>query len=83
MVSIYFAQLTTYDLSVMVEGARVVSAFWGAVLTAIVLIISLTSNTYTPRLSSIFVHQPVTLIGLGTLLLCNFSYADGPESQMG
>ncbi len=69
----------------MGEAARVVSAFWGAVLTAIVLIISLTSNTYTPRLSSIFVHQPVTLIGLGTLLLCNLSYVLGtlfpPEHQ--
>ncbi len=54
-----------------------VNAFWGAVLTAIVLIISLTSNTYTPRLSTIFVNQPVTILGLGTILLCNFSFVLG------
>ena len=75
--AVYYADMKTFDLATLGEGSRVVSAFWGAVLTAIVLIISLTSNTYTPRLSSIFVHQPVILVGLATLLLCNFSYVLG------
>ncbi len=75
--TIYFAGIETVELNSLAEASRMVNAFWGAVLTAIVLIISLTSNTYTPRLSTIFVHQPVTFFGLATILLCNFSFVLG------
>jgi hypothetical protein len=75
--TLYFGGLETLDLRDLGNASRAINGFFGGILTAIVLIISLTSNTYTPRLMSIFVHQPTAFIGLALILLCHFSFIIG------
>jgi len=75
--TLYFGSLTTLDLRDLGNASRAINGFFGGILTAIVLIISLTSNTYTPRLMSLFVHQPGALFGLALILLCHFSFIVG------
>lgn len=50
---------------------RLVIGFLAALLTSMALIITLTSNLYTPRLAKLFVHNPITIFGMGFILLSN------------
>ncbi|WP_127714005.1 hypothetical protein [Halobacteriovorax sp. HLS] len=52
---------------------RLVIGFLGALLTSMALIITLTSNLYTPRLAKLFVHNPITILGMGFILVCNLT----------
>jgi len=74
---LYFGNLASLDLRDLGSASRAINGFFGGILTAIVLIISLTSNTYTPRLMSIFVHQPPALFGLALILLSHLSFILG------
>jgi hypothetical protein len=49
-------------------SSRSLNSMLGAVLTSITLVISLTSNLYTPRLVQLFVTHPVILVGLCTMV---------------
>ena len=51
---------------------RSVNAYFGALITAMALIITLTSNLYSPRLARVFVSHPLTILGVGYILLANF-----------
>jgi hypothetical protein len=50
---------------------RLVIGFLAALLTSMALIITLTSNLYTPRLARLFVHHPFTILGMGFILVSN------------
>lgn len=50
---------------------RMLNSFFSALLTSMALIITLTSNLYTARLSKIFVTHPLTVIGMGFILISN------------
>lgn len=54
-------------------ASRILNGFFGALLTSMALIITLTANLYTPRLAKIFVEHPLTLLGMGFILLANLS----------
>ncbi|EQC50584.1 hypothetical protein, partial [Bacteriovorax sp. DB6_IX] len=43
-----------------------------ALITAMALIITLTSNLYSPRLARVFVSHPLTILGVSYALLTNF-----------
>ena len=65
------------------ESSRMINAIFGAVLTAMAIIVSLASNLYTPTLVRIFVSHPSVYLGLGGLLginlvviLCNLISPD-------
>ncbi len=49
-------------------SSRSLNSMLGAVLTSITLVISLTSNLYTPRLVQLFLTHPVILVGLCTMV---------------
>lgn len=51
---------------------RTVNAFFMALITAMALIITLTSNLYSPRLARVFVSHPLTILGVSYALLTNF-----------
>lgn len=53
--------------------SRILNGFFGALLTSMALIITLTSNLYTPRLAKIFVEHPLTILGMGFILLANLT----------
>ena len=76
-ITLYFGNIATLDLRDLGSASRAINGFFGGILTAIVLIISLTSNTYTPRLMSIFVHQPTAFMGLAFILFCHLSFILG------
>ncbi|RLA62201.1 MAG: hypothetical protein DRQ88_08505 [Epsilonproteobacteria bacterium] len=75
--ALYFGSIGSLDLRDLGSSSRAINGFFGGILTAIVLIISLTSNTYTPRLMSVFVHQPPAFFGLALILLCHLSFIVG------
>lgn len=50
---------------------RLVIGFLAALLTSMALIITLTANLYTPRLAKLFVQHPLTIIGIGFILVSN------------
>lgn len=51
-------------------SSRTLTGFFGGLLGAMVFIISLTSTTYTPKISSLFLHHPIAGIGMGIIVLC-------------
>ncbi len=51
---------------------RSINTFFGAVITSMALIITLTSNLYSPMLSRVFVSHPLTILGISYILLTNF-----------
>ncbi len=50
---------------------RLVIGFLAALLTSMALIITLTANLYTPRLAKLFVQHPITIAGIGFILVSN------------
>lgn len=76
-VTLHFGNIESLDIRDLGSASRAINGFFGGILTAIVLIISLTSNTYTPKLMSIFVHQPAAFLGLGFIILCHFTFIIG------
>lgn len=65
-------KIDTENLSKWLPFAnRLVIGFLAALLTSMALIITLTSNLYTPRLARLFVHHPFTILGMGFILLSN------------
>lgn len=58
-------------------ASRILNGFFGALLTSMALIITLTANLYTPRLAKIFVEHPLTLIGMAFILISNLSIIVG------
>ena len=59
-------------ISSLAATNRSVNAYFGALITAMALIITLTSNLYSPRLARVFVTHPLTILGVGYILLTNF-----------
>lgn len=50
---------------------RTVNTYFGALITAMALIITLTSNLYSPALSKVFVSHPLTILGISYILIAN------------
>jgi len=59
-------------ISSLAATNRSVNAYFGALITAMALIITLTSNLYSPRLARVFVSHPLTILGVGYILITNF-----------
>lgn len=59
-------------------GSRMINSFFSALLTSMALIITLTANLYSPRLAKIFVKNPLTIVGLGHILITNLTFLIGP-----
>jgi len=55
----------------LANASRTINKLMGAVLTAIALIVPLASNLYTPKLVKLIVQHPVTIFGLGIMILGN------------
>jgi hypothetical protein len=64
--------LTITGITSLAATNRSVNAYFGALITAMALIITLTSNLYSPRLARVFVSHPLTILGVGYILLTNF-----------
>jgi len=50
---------------------RSINAYFGTLITAMALIITLTSNLYSPRLAQVFVTHPLTIFGVGYMVMTN------------
>lgn len=55
--------------------SRSLNSIFGAVLTSIALVISLTSNLYTPRLVQLFLTHPIILAGLAIMTSAHMAMA--------
>jgi len=62
------------DLAVtsLSSSSRMINSIFGAVITAMALIITLASNLYTPGLVKLFVRHPVVVVGLSYIVGTNF-----------
>jgi hypothetical protein len=52
-------------------ASRMTNGMFAALLTVMTLIITLTSNLYTPYLLDVFIHNPFNVFGLGIVLASN------------
>jgi len=50
-------------------ASRAITGFFGALIGAMVFIISLTSTTYTPKITELFLKHPIAATGLGIIVL--------------
>lgn len=65
----YFGQDLGINYTGMAASSRALTGFFGGLLGAMVFIISLTSTTYTPKISQLFLNHPIAVLGLGSILL--------------
>lgn len=66
------AMETELTVDTLSSSSRMINSIFGAVITAMALIITLASNLYTPSLVRIFVKHPVVVIGLSYIVGTNF-----------
>lgn len=80
----HFGDKSHINIAGINASSRLLTGFFGALLGAMVFIISLTSTTYTPRISTLFLHHPIAACGLGTIIFCEFVLVMGgffPDSH--
>lgn len=66
------SDFTISEIASLSSTNRTANTYFGALITAMALIITLTSNLYSPRLAKVFVTHPLTILGIGYILLTNF-----------
>lgn len=59
------------DIASLNAASRMSNSLFGAIITFMALIITLTSNLYTPGLVKVFVRHPVIIIGISFIVLTN------------
>lgn len=66
------AMETDLTIETLSSSSRMINSIFGAVITAMALIITLASNLYTPGLVKLFVRHPVVVVGLSYIVGSNF-----------
>ena len=64
----YFGQEVGVNYLGIAAASRALTGFFGALLGAMVFIISLTSTTYTPKITDLFLHHPIAGSGLALII---------------
>ena len=59
------------DISSLAATNRSINTYFAAIITAMVFIITLTSNLYSPHLIKVYVTHPITISGASYILLTN------------
>jgi hypothetical protein len=67
----YKNDYTIQGIESLAATNRSVNAYFMAIITSMALIITLTSNLYSPRLVKVFVVHPLTICGVGYILITN------------
>lgn len=70
IITILLSSKGTINYLGLAASSRTLTGFFGGLLGAMVFIISLTSTTYTPKISSLFLHHPIAGLGIGTIVFC-------------
>jgi len=60
--------LATFPENGLASSSRLLNGFFAALLTSMALIVTLTSNLYSPRLVKVFVRHPLTVTGISFIL---------------
>lgn len=68
----YFHTYTpAFELNAISAANRTINSYFSALITVMALIITLTSNLYSPHLARMFVTHPLTLVSIFYVLLTN------------